>query len=149
MPRAGFSVGFVEGTALVSPLPSAAALLAMLRARPEWDAMSIEPAQGEFPRAVLTNHGEHGFVVQCFEGPGAWSDLLVRSTSFSTPEIEVELGGQAVEIWPRELFAPESLAAEALAHFLACGKQKPDLKWARIDQFHRIAVDECGRSAPP
>jgi len=141
----GFTVGFVDGTTLTSPLPSATDLLAMLRARPNWEAMSIEPAHDQFPRAVLTNHPGYGFVVQCYEDAESWSDFLVSSTSFSAPIVDIEMGGQGVERWPPELFAPDSLVAEALDHFLASAKQKPALKWVRIDQFPRITVEERGR----
>jgi len=41
------------------------------------------------------------------------SDFLVTSRHFPTPSIEVELGGQALERWPRDLdhIAPLQVAA--------------------------------------
>jgi hypothetical protein len=43
---------------------------------------------------------------------------------------------------PPELFVSEVLASEALDFFLDSGKQKPDLRWIRIDEFSREIVWE-------
>ena len=61
---------------------------------------------------------------------------------FSPPSIEVELGGQALERWPRELFTSAERATQALNHFLESGKQDPTLAWIRIDRFPRETVWE-------
>jgi hypothetical protein len=66
----------------------------------------------------------------------------VTSRHFSTPSIEVELGGQALERWPHELFASAERAAHALNHFLQSGKQDQTLEWVRIDAFPRETVWE-------
>jgi hypothetical protein len=87
-------------------------------------------------------HEGNGFVFQCYEDAESWSDFLVTSRQFSTPSVEVELGGQALERWPRELFVAAECAAQALGHFLAHGKQDPALEWIRIDGFPRETLWE-------
>jgi hypothetical protein len=61
----------------------------------------------------------------------------------------VELGGQALERWPRELFVSMALATQALDHFLNFGKQDLALEWVRIDAFPRETIweDREGREA--
>jgi hypothetical protein len=66
----------------------------------------------------------------------------VTSRHFSTPSVEVELGGQALERWPRELFVSAAQATEALNHFLEHGTQHPTLEWVRIDRFPRETLWE-------
>ena len=68
--------------------------------------------------------------------------FLVNSRHFSTPSVEMELGGQALERWPRELFVPWELATQALNHFLEFGKQQPALEWIRLDRFPRKTLWE-------
>ena len=63
----------------------------------------------------------------------------------SISPVDVELGGQALERWPRELFVPPELAVQALNHFLEFSKQVPALLWVRIDGFPRRP---CGKDAP-
>jgi hypothetical protein len=87
-------------------------------------------------------HDDHGFVFQCYEDEASWSDFLVTSRHFSSPSIEVELGGQALERWPRELFVPTELAAQALNHLFSVGKQDPAVDWVRIDAFPRETIWE-------
>jgi hypothetical protein len=81
-------------------------------------------------------------VFQCYEDEESWSDFLVTSRHFSLPLIEVELGGQTLERWPRELFVSAELATQALNQFLSVGKQDPALEWVRIDAFPRETVWE-------
>ncbi len=52
----------------------------------------------------------------------------MTSCHFSTPPVEVELGGQTLERWRRELFVSADHAARALNHFLEHGKQEPTLE---------------------
>jgi hypothetical protein len=59
-------------------------------------------------------HEGHGFVVHCFEDGESGGFFLAATTSFSPPEIEIEMGGQAMEKWPRQLFGDRELAVEAL-----------------------------------
>lgn len=75
--------------------------------------------------------------------------FLVTSQGFSAPSIEVELGRQALERWPRELFVSAERATQALNHFLQFGTQDPALEWIRLDAFPREIVwdDRAGRDA--
>ena len=66
----------------------------------------------------------------------------MTSLHFSAPAIDVELGGQALERWPRELFASVEQASQAMNYFLDSGRQDPTLEWARIDGFPREIVWE-------
>jgi hypothetical protein len=124
------------------PVASASELLSEVQSRPVWDGASISPAYAEYPRVHLDWHEGHGFVFQCYEDEESWSDCLVMSLHFSTPSVEVELGGQALERWPRELFVSSELAARALDHFLKFGKQNPALERVRIDGFLRETLWE-------
>jgi hypothetical protein len=124
------------------PIVSAPALLADVQTRPAWDGASIIPVDAEYPRAHLDWHEGHGFVLQCCEDETSWSDFLATSGVLSTPSVEVELGGQALERWPCELFVPVPRAGQALDHFLKHGTQDPILEWVRIDRFPREVVWE-------
>ena len=119
------------------PIPSASELLKDVQSRPVWDGASISPEGSQFPLVHVDWHEGHGFVFQCYEHDESWSDFLVTSREFSAPSIEVELGGQALERWPRELFVSAEVATPALNHFLDHGKQDPALEWIRIDGFPR------------
>lgn len=124
------------------PIASAQALLADVQTRPVWDGASIAPVDADYPRVHLDWHDGHGFVVQCYEDKESWSDFLVTSGQFSTPSIEMELGGQALERWPRELFVSVEHATQALNYFLAHGRRDPALEWVRIDAFPREVLWE-------
>jgi len=131
------------------PIPTVSELLDGVRSRPVWDGASISPMDAQFPLVHVDWHEGHGFVLQCYEDEESWSYFLVRNPHFSPPSIEVELGGQALERWPRELFVSAERAAQALNHFLEFGKQDPALEWVRIDAFPRKTVwdDRAGREA--
>lgn len=146
--RNSFRVSFITSEA-PAPVPSASELLTGVQSRPTWDGASISPADAQFPLVHVDWHEGHGFVVQCYEDEESWSDCLVTSQHFSSPSIEVELGGQALERWPRELFASAERAAQALSHFLEFGTRDPALEWIRIDAFPRETVweDREGREA--
>lgn len=124
------------------PVPSVPELLTRVQSRPVWDGASISPEDAQFPLVHVDWHEGHGFVLQCYEDEESWSDFLVTSQHFSPPSIEVELGGQAQERWPGELFVSAERAAQALNHFLESGKQDPTLAWIRIDNFPRETVWE-------
>lgn len=72
------------------------------------------------------------------------SDFLVSANDLSDPTIEIELGGQALERWPSELFVPKAVVADALDWFIESGRRRPDLCWVRIDRFRRQTVWEGG-----
>ena len=134
--RNSFRVSFITSEAPL-PILSVSELLTGVQSRPVWDGASISPADAQFPLVHLDWHEGHGFVLQCYEDEESWSYFLVASRHFSMPSIEVELGGQALERWPHELFASAERAAQALDHFLESGKQDPALEWIRIDGFPR------------
>lgn len=131
------------------PVPLVPEILTQVQSRPVWDGASISPEDAQFPLVHVDWHEGHGFVLQCYEDEESWSDFLVTSQHFSPPSIEVELGGQALERWPRELFVSAECASQALNHFLESGKQDPTLDWVRIDAFPRETVwdDRAGREA--
>lgn len=134
--RNAFRVSFIMSDAPL-PIPSVSELVRDVQSRPVWDGASIARADADYPRANFDWHEGHGFVFQCYENEASWSDFLVTSRLFSTPSVEVELGGQALERWPRELFVSAECAMQALNHFLDHGKQAPSLEWVRIDRFPR------------
>lgn len=139
--RNTFRVSFIMSDAPM-PIVSASELLKDVQSRPVWDGASISPANAEYPRAHLDWHEGHGFLLQCYEDEESWSDFLSTSRDFSTPSVEVELGGQALERWPRELLVSAERATQALNHFLEFGKQDPALEWVRIDGFPRETLWE-------
>lgn len=127
-------------------VPSMSDLLDIARGLPKWDAVILVADGTDYPRADLTWHDGHGFVLQCFEDGQSWGFFLAEPGEFSEPEIEIEMGGQALEKWPRQLFVGSEFAREALEAFLADGRQKPALRWVRTDGgFPRqIVWDERG-----
>ena len=129
-------------------VPPVSAVLARLRSSPPWDASSIFPAGEQFPRLDVEWH-EQGFVLQCFEDDRSWGNFLVDSPRLGSPTVEINLGGQALERWPLELFVSEQLAHQAVDHFLNSGKQDPALHWVRIDAFPRSTIwkGRAGREA--
>ena len=139
--RNSFRVSFIMSEA-PTPIPSALDLLTQVQSRPVCDGASISPEGAQFPLVHVDWHEGHGFVLQCYEDEESWSDFLVTSRHFSLPSIEVELGGQALERWPRELFVSAVHAIQALNHFLEFGKQDLTLVWVRIDGFPRETLWE-------
>lgn len=117
-------------------------LLAMLSRGEAWGEASIRPRDSDFPLVLVSFHHSHGFVLQCYEDERSWSDFLVDGDVISASRVEIVLGGQTMERWPSELFVSEPLVKEALAYFLDSGRQKPDLRWVRIDRFPRDVVWE-------
>jgi hypothetical protein len=79
-------------------------------------------------------------VLQCSETPESNRDFLLSRDVYSEPSVYVDLGGQAEELWPSELFTPLELAARAVEHFLATCRQSPDLLWTGISDFPRRTV---------
>ena len=124
------------------PVPSVSQLLARVQASPAWDGTAIAPVDGQFPLIHVDWHEGHGFVIQCYEDEQSWSYFLVTTRHFSSPSIAMELGGQALERWPPELFTSVDHATQAVSQFIECGKQDPRLEWVRIDAFPRETVWE-------
>jgi hypothetical protein len=131
------------------PAQHASELLGIARELPGWDALIISAETGDYPRLHITWHDGHGFVVQCFEDGESWGFFLATATSFSSPEIEIEMGGLALEKWPRQLFVDSDRAVEALEFFIETGKQSGTQHWVRTDAFPREIVWETreGREA--
>ena len=106
----------------------------------------IYPLSADFPRVTIDWHPGYGFVLLCFDGEASWGDFLICGPVTSEPSVPIVLGGQAMEKWPRELFVPTELVADALRFFVDTGRRKPELLWTRIDAFRREVVWE-GRDA--
>lgn len=139
--RSEFRLSFVTGETEL-PIPSVSDILARLQSGPVWDVASIVPADDQFPLLHVEWHEGKGFVIQCYEGEYSWSDFLLIGPRCGPPRVEINLGGQALERWPSELFVPEELTRQALDYFLASGKQDSALHWVRIDAFPRETIWE-------
>jgi hypothetical protein len=124
------------------PVPSIAELLARVRSVAPWNEASIYPVQSDFPRVHISWHSSEGFNVHIFLDEQSFGEFLVNDAVFSLPAIEINLGGQALERWPRELFVAEALAAEALEYFLDYATLKPSLSWAGTGDFPREIIWE-------
>lgn len=93
----------------------------------------------QFPRVSIGwEPSGQGYIVQCFEGVDSDSCILSTSSVLSEPAIEVEAGGFARELWPKELFVSHARAVQALDHFLATGSQNPSLDWIGLRDFARL-----------
>ena len=137
--RQTFRLSFISSASqLVVPLTRE--LLARLRSTAPWDEASIHPAESDFPRVHISWHQAAGFNLLCFGNEISLGQFLVTGLEFSAPSIEINLGGQALERWPRELFVSEVLAAEALEHFRERGERKPSLSWIGTGQFPRETI---------
>lgn len=134
-------LSFVSSEARTA-LPSASEILAHVRSVAPWDEASICPAQSDFPRIHISWHDSEGFNVHCFENEHSLGEFLANRPQFSPPSIEINLGGQALECWPRELFVSDALAAEALEYFLEYAKPKPSLSWTGTGDFPREIIWE-------
>ena len=124
------------------PARDASELLGIARRLPRWDALIIVAENKSYPRLHVTWHEPHGFVLHCFKDGESWGFFLVEATAFSSPDIEIEMGGQALEQWPRQLFVDSQHAREGLAFFLKTGKQNGTQQWVRTDAFPREIVWE-------
>ena len=132
-----------------APAPAASELIEIVRHRQLWDEITIAKEDAQFPRAGLSWHEGHGLVLHCFEDEMSWGFFLAEPGSLTSPEVDIVLGGQVQERWPRQLFVDPSLGAEALDYFLETGKQKETLHWIRTDAVPRETVWEgrAGREA--
>ena len=139
---------FVGNGWLEQSSPRARDVLATLCRDDAWRESVIRPANGtDTPSLNISYHGEHGFVIQVHDHEQSLSDFAVTSRKFSDCSVEMELGGQALEQWPPELFVPERIAETVVAWFLRSGGKTPDVEWAGIDQFPRHVIwdDAAGR----
>src|SRR5262249_15052469 len=104
--RNPFRVSFVTGERELQ-IVSVSAILARVQQGPVWDVASIASGEDHFPRLHIEWHEGNGFVMQCYEDEHSWSDFLLSGASCGPPVVEINLGGQALERWPQELFVPE------------------------------------------
>jgi hypothetical protein len=116
-------------------VPPPSEVLSRLRSAAVWDEASIRRADSDFPRVHISWRECAGFYLQCFENDISSGEFLVTRIEFSNPSVEINLGGQTLERWPRELFVSEDLATERLEHFLNYGEVKPLLCWLAQDTF--------------
>jgi hypothetical protein len=137
--RQTFRLSSISGASQLV-VPPTWELLAQLRSAAPWDEASIHPAERVFPRVHINWHQAAGFNVHCFENGVSLGQFLVTALEFSPPSIEINLAGQALERWPRELFVSEVLATEALEHFLEHGELNPLLSWIGTGQFPRETI---------
>jgi hypothetical protein len=97
-------------------------------------------------------------------GRGVLGILPATTTSFSSPEVEIEMGGEALEKWPRRLFVDSERALETLdfflrtgnkaerstgskpAHFLArsCGKRERIARRGKRSGNGETKIEACG-----
>ena len=124
------------------PARNASELLDVAQGCATWDEVTIVADADEYPRANLSWHQGHGFVVQCFEDAESRGYFLAESSPFSAPEVDIVLGGQVQERWPRELFVSPDLAREALDFLLQTGKQRTTLHWVGTSVIPRETVWE-------
>ena len=124
------------------PVPRVAELLARLRSGPAWDEMSICRAHDQYPSLHLAWQADRGLVVHCFEDADSAGHFLVESATMTAPEVEIVLGGQALERWPRQLFVSNRLAHDAVEFFLCTGRRNTILDWVTTGGFLRETVWE-------
>ena len=103
----------------------------------------------QFPRMNIDWHRGFGFVVMAFEDEKSIGFYPILGTRCGKPEVPVELGGQALEKWPSELFVSRQMAAQALRTFLNSARQDPAFVWVANDAFDREVIweDRAGRIA--
>lgn len=123
-------------------MPPPSEVLSRLRSAAVWDEASIRRADSDFPRVHISWRECAGFYLQCFENDISSGEFLVTRIEFSNPSVEINLGGQTLERWPRELFVSEDLATETLEHFLNYGEVKPLLCWVGTGHFPRETIWE-------
>lgn len=117
-------------------------LLTMLERGEAFAEICIFPKGGDFPRANVSFHRGYGYVLQCFEHERSVGDFLVSGEVSAAPVVPIELGGQALERWPRELFVSETLVFEALERFCDSAKEKNTLRWIGNEEFARATIWE-------
>ena len=139
--RPSFHLSFVSGEP-ETPVPAASEVLRRVRSVAPWDEASISPEEGDFPRVHIAWHDSAGFSIHCFENERSLGQFLMHTGDFSPPSVEINLGGQALERWPRELFVSEALAGEALEYFLGHAKCNPSLSWTGTADFPRETIWE-------
>ena len=137
----------VAGQRMLSLTPEkVSGMLRAMQKRATWEGVIISPdaklgpdGEGQYPVLSLGWYPGFGYEAHCME-LNPKSHFVVSSKKLSKPEVYVELGGQAQELWPRELFVPLPVAEQAVLHLLRTGKRNPLLPWVAIDAFQRQNV---------
>jgi hypothetical protein len=108
-----------------------------------WE-LTVHPIEEctQFPRMHIDWHGGVGFVVMAFEREESIGFYPIVGAECGKPEVPIELGGQALEKWPRELFVPRAVATQALQTFLQTGRQDTSFIWVPNDGFEREIIWE-------
>ena len=121
-------------------MTSASELLARVKARPAWDEVSIFRADTQYPCLHLAWQPDCGFIFHCFEDAGSSGYFAVESAVHTLPEVEIDLGGQALERWPRRLFVSDHVAREAVEYFLRTGKRRNAVYyWDSLDTLKQFS----------
>lgn len=123
--------------------PDVAGLLARLQAGEALE-LSVHPVDEmiQFPMMHVDWHREAGFVVMVFEDEQSIGFYPTSDVPTGAPEIQIELGGQALEKWPRELFVPLEMAIRVCKTFIATGRQDRSVPWVANDAFAREIIWE-------
>jgi hypothetical protein len=132
-----------EGHLSEAPVQSAEAILESHASGSVWGESIIQPPELTSPRLLVSYHGPLGFQLMCFESEASWGECLASNTAMSAPIVQIEMGGQAVELWPPELFVDRKLALQALEWFLERGEELRGLNWVPIDSFPRRSLWEA------
>ena len=96
----------------------------------------------QYPIMHIDWHEDAGFVVMVFENRESDGFYPIASTKTGKPKVQIELGGQALERWPRELFVPRETAAVVFETFLRTGRQDSSVTWVANDAFAREVLWE-------
>ena len=126
-----------------------AEILAEIERGDAWE-LSVHPTEQfpQYPHLHLDWHRGFGLVVMAFEHEQSIGYYPIIGTDCGPPEVVIELGGQALEKWPRELFVPKDVAVQALQTFLRTGRQDLSFTWVANDAFEREVIwrDRAERS---
>ncbi|MEX2375869.1 MAG: hypothetical protein WD942_09855 [Dehalococcoidia bacterium] len=133
-----------DGDLTEDPVKSAEVILESLASGSTVGEAIIQPRESTSPRMLISHHGAAGFQLMCCESEFSWGDCLAWNSTMSEPTIEIELGGQAIELWPAELFVNQALASDALDWFLERGEELRELVWVPLDSFPRRSLWEAG-----
>jgi len=100
----------------------------------------------QYPIMHIDWHRDVGFVVMVFETPESDGFYPITGTKTGNPQVQIELGGQALERWPRELFVPRETAAAVFETFIRTGRQDSSVTWVANDAFAREILWETDPS---
>jgi hypothetical protein len=121
------------------PVSSVSMLLGRVKENPAWDEASIFREDAGYPFLHLAWQSDRGFIVHCFEDAESAGAFAVESETLTAPEVEINLGGQTLERWPRQLFVSERVARTAVEFFLSTGKSDPSQHWVGTGGFGRLS----------